>query len=423
MLVAAIIYALHMIAFPAGWYMPDRSAATTIGTRPAYAAIGANGSVAVILAQWSGRSTDPQACRSAWQQSTDRCMQSRIQFPAQRILVVRADGSTTMLRPPGSLALNGFPDPDDCRRNEMQCAYFEKVVLARDGTPFATYASDFSGAYSGERRAPLVWNGSWHVVKTHGALHGLAKPQDPRNVSITAADTTEDYAFVGDYGDSIPLEDLTLAANDPRWMAEIAGAVFSWGSAGLGLGSATAIRGDYVTGFDAGAKLVGPPNTPPAVLAFRWECDQTGAGRNQCRRQALGRGIAYGVDIRGDVVGDDESSRDERGDQRCQGHPVLWRDGKIGELSNFPGAAFAIAPHGTIVGMLCGSTGAFVADAGDARPHARALDPLIVNLGRWQVRSAFGISDDGRILALVGNNDDPPDARGRLAILVPVGTR
>jgi hypothetical protein len=417
MLFAATIYALHLIALPAGWAMPDRDAA--VGTRPAYAAMGANGSVAVILARWSGRYDDPRACRSAWQQFTQRCRDSRIQFPARRILVLRSDGSTTILRPPLSISLNGFPSADDCRRDEMQCGYFERVALARDGTPFVTYAVYFSGAYSGERRVALVWNDSWHVVKTYGALHGLAKPEDPRNVSVTAAYTPDDYAFVGDYSDSFPQEDLDLAANDPRWMAEIAGAAFHSGSVGLGLGSATAIRGSFIAGFDDGAKLV-VAKSAPASLALLWECGHSNTGPNRCRRHVLGPGTAYGVDFRGDAIGDGEPKYG--GDLRCQAAPVLWRNGNAVELSDASGSAYAIAPYGTIVGMLCGA-GAFVADARDARPRARALDRFVVNLGRRHVRVAFGIADDGRILALVVNRADPPDAQGRLAILAPVGTR
>jgi len=56
---APLAYAMHVISFPSGWSLPEFS---QLGTRPGYAAMGQNGTVAVILAQWSGTYADPGRC-------------------------------------------------------------------------------------------------------------------------------------------------------------------------------------------------------------------------------------------------------------------------------------------------------------------------------------------------------------------------
>lgn len=91
----------------------------------------------------------------------------------------------------------------------------------------------------------------------------------------------------------------------------------------------------------------------------------------------LGAGVAYGVDVLGDVIG----------------QPVLWRNGAVLQLSNDSGSAYAIDNDGIIVGATI--IGGFVADARDARPRAIQLDPLVVNLhGRHVIEaSAFRTPD------------------------------
>jgi hypothetical protein len=146
----------------------------------------------------------------------------------------------------------------------------------------------------------------------------------------------------------------------------------------------------------------------------------------------LGAGVAYGVDSRGEVVGDDQAELES---PDYQGRPVLWRDGKAVFLSTERGTAYAIADSGVIVGTTTkgrwngchennsGLSSAFTANARDARPRAQPIDPLVRNLGLLHVESAFGVAEDGRILACVEDPaiDSRPqyERKRRLAILVP----
>ncbi len=411
-LVAALTYALHVISFPHGWSTPAPENANGWTSRPSYATMSQNGAVAVILGELSANYEDPVR------------RTGRITYPAQRVMIVRSDGTKTFLRASALLAshaINWAPTYSECRKAPQSCAFFANVALADDGTPFVTLASYFSGAYSGISKAALEWNGSWHAIRQRNALHGLGKPSDPRSVEIAAADTPWDYAFVGDYFDSFATEDLVLASDDPTYMADVSGAAFEWGSVGLGIGDATAMRGRFVAGFDAAIKLVAARSPSPAY-ALRWECVQSVTALHPCTRTELGPGITFGVDSRGDVVGDNEQRLEQDRLLRSGGQPMLWRDGRAFPLSDDLGAAYAIAENGTIVGALGVRLAGFIASARDAQPRARPLDPLVVNLGRLHVAAALGVANDGRILALVTENADTTDP-GRLAILVPQAVR
>ncbi len=313
-LAAAMTYALHLISFPAGWSTPSPARAPSIGTRPTDAAMGSNGTVAVILANKSTYSVGASG-------------PMLVENPAQRLLIVRADGTTTILNSPvGSVTLPDFPTYRDCSYDARNCAAFTRIVVAADGTPFVTFSDHFSGAFSGIREAALVWNGSWHVLQKQKVLHGLAKPRDPDNLSIAAADTPDDYAFTGNYHDSFANEDLNDAARAPFYMADVSGVSFYWGSVGLGLGDATAIRGPFVAGFDGGIKLVGPPPEGLPALALLWRCVQSALAVHPCAKTVLGPGVAYGVDSRGEVVGDDEPQfAGDSSALHAVGRPVLWR--------------------------------------------------------------------------------------------------
>jgi hypothetical protein len=229
---------MHLISYPSGWSQPnfDVIASQNPTARPSFAAMGSNGAVAVIVRNLADRRE-------------------------QGVLVVRADGTTTILpRPIDSVDIPDFPSASECTsRKRGGCGFFSGVVVADDGTPFATYSVGFSGAYSGVRDAALEWNGAWHFLRKQAVLRGLSEPMDPRNVSITAADTSTNYAFVGNYSDLYPMEDLDDASRDRSYMANVSGATFPWGSAALGVGDATAIRGPLVAGFDGGLNIMGAP--------------------------------------------------------------------------------------------------------------------------------------------------------------------
>ncbi len=380
MLIAATLYALHLISFPAGWRPPS----VFLDPRhwPEAAAIAANGAVAVILG--------------------DERTPIMLSVP-QRLLVVRADGSTTMLRAQSREATHAFArylGAQGCLTAAANCPYFSGVALASDGTPFVTLSMHFDGAYSGNAKAVLVWDGVWHSVPDRLPFSNVPGQMEVTNVSIAAASTRSSFAFVGDYDDAIPdLDDR----NDPHSQADVSGAILDVRSIALGFGNATAMRGRFVAGFDAALRTIGEPGPP---VALRWDCAESVVATRRCARVALGPGVAYGVDSEGEVVGDDEAFSDGR-IQSAPGRPVLWRNRVPLKLSSEHGSAYAISEDGTIVGATwpsyAGAYRGFVADSRSRSPQARPLDPLVTNLRGRHVLAAFGISDSGRILALVGD--------------------
>ena len=408
LLVAVFLYTLQLIPVPVGLSLPKPQATAGASTRPVFAAIARNGTVAVLLAP-IGRDVDS----------------------TRRLLIVRSNGTTVILRSESvpvqaAPAFRGFITKPTCTAGNNDCPFFANVVLARDGTPFVTLAYVFSGAYSGVDKAAFLWNGAWHEAPRGNPFQGLGKPQAPSNISIAATDTPDRYAFIGDYQNSFPAEDLQLAAADQYYMADLSGAQFGSRNVALGIGGATAIRGRFVVGIDAGLKLV-PPRSGPAV-AVVWRCppDERAYSR-RCARIELGAGVAYDVDSNGEVVGDNELALPNSGSAELHstGLPTLWRGRSAMLLSEAQGTAYAISESGTIVGSLArkksfsAGTSAFVASARDARPGARELDPLVQAIGNLHVQAAFGVADDGRILATV------VDKAGKrsLAILIPLHAR
>jgi len=388
-LIAALTYALHPVRLPTGWSVaipPYRSVANE--TRPPFVATMArNGTVAVLLVR----------ARDA------------LDVP-RRLLVVRANGTSTILRSESPETTHAFQrfGPIVCSTDSL-CPYFENVALARDGTPFVTLGFQFSGAYSGVSRAAFVWNGAWHVVpREKPPFKGAGKPYDSGNVSIAAADTAANVAFVGDFANAFPAEDVSLALADRHWMADVSGVEYGADNIALGEGDATAMRGEFVAGFDGGLKIVRDPSIP--TVAITWHCSRRGSvPGDSCTRSAEpGFGVAYGVDSRGNAVGDNEPALGSAGS------PILWRDGKALQLSAGHGFAYAISEDGTIVGVS--DSRGFVANAHDTEPRARPLDELIQNRGTRRVQTALGIADDGRILAFVVCED----GKHELAVLVPL---
>ena len=393
LLMAVLVYAVHLVQLPAGWSMAEPFQTSGTPERPAYAAIARNATVAVLLRPVGSNSQG-----------------------SQRIFILRANETSTILRAQSRVATHAFRrllGPSDCMTDNRDCPFFENVALARDGTPFVTLAYYFSGAYSGISKAALVWNGAWHVIPSGKPFSCVGKPDDPDNVSVGAADTPTNFAFIGDYYDSFATEDLSLAARDRYYMADISGAEYDSRNITLGIGDATAMRGAFVAGFDAGLKLVGNGNSPQPTTALIWRCVLSVAAVHPCTRYDLGPGIAYDVDSRGDVVGDDEPFlNSELPPRERSGSPVLWRDGRALRLTTGRGSAYAISENGTIVGVS--DSGGFIANARDANPRGRPLDELIPNPGGVHVQTAFGIADNDDILALIVGKDGERE----LAVLV-----
>ncbi len=252
---------------------------------------------------------------------------------------------------------------------------------------------------------------------------GMGKPGEPDNVSIPAAGSAISFAFVGDYGDRFPDEDLDLARENPYFMADISGLRHGGLNIALGVGDATAMRGSFVAGFDAGLKLV---RSRYDTVAAVWRCVPNElVKRRACKRSTLGPGIAYGIDSHGEAVGDDEPSAPDVGalELHSPGFPVLWRLGDTIPFSEgIRGAAYAISESGVIVGTFsAGPTrnallSGFVASAGDRKPRAQALDDLVRNIGGRHIEAGLGVADDGRILAFVTEKDQ----KRELAVLLPV---
>jgi hypothetical protein len=195
----------------------------------------------------------------------------------------------------------------------------------------------------------------------------------------------------------------------------------------LGIGDATAMRGQFIGGYDANIQLVAANGSQKLTYGILWHCSVHSAW---CSRSRLGPGVVYGVDSHGDAVGDDERDfRSVTGDFGVLGNPMLWRNGRSISLSpGHEGAAYAISEDGTIVGTfrdrsdgaVPGATRGFIASVRHAQ--ARALDPLVVNLGARRIVGALGVSDGGRILVVVqpeGIRNLPPE-HAELGILVPV---
>jgi hypothetical protein len=388
MLLAAVLaYTVHLVQIPAGWLMAQPLQTSGTPDRPAFAAIARNGTIAVLL----------QPASNGFHVS-------------QRLLIVRANGTSTILREQSRTATHAFRrflGPSECMTDNRDCPSFENVALARDGTPFVTLAYHFSGAYSGVGKAALVWNGAWHAVPSGKPFNGVGKPDDPDSLSIAAADTATSFAFIGDYLDSFPTEDLLVAARDPQYMADVSGVEHESRNLALGLGHATAMRGPFVAGF---YEMKGGP---PPTTAIIWRCALSIATLHPCTRYNLGPGIAYGVNSRGDIVGDDEPFlNNELPPRERGGSPVLWRDGKKFRLSTGRGSAYAISESGTIVGVS--DSGGFIANALDANPRARPLDELIASHSGGHVQTALGVADNDNILALVVGMHGEPE----LALLV-----
>ncbi len=396
-LVAIVTYMLHLVALPLGWVQTNSTAGLTVSPRT-NVAIARDGTIAVLLATPSNNDGGGSGA----------------------LLVVHPSGRSVMLR---STSIDGPPQflrkfAPPIRGHDRDI-WFTNVAVADDGTPFVTAYYGFSGAVGGDVYGAFVWNGAWHYVPSVNPFAGLGLPSEPRNVSIAAAESIEDFAYMGNHSDTYPGEDLNIAARDPK-LLDLSAVSFDSRRIGLGLGTATAMRGSFVAGFDAGRGLVAnaAADPPAAVL---WRCSGSRrSSASRCKRSNLWTGAAYGVDSSGEAVGSAFPNIQESSCNPSAGPAMLWRDGKAVELTVGAGAAYAISERGTIVGTM-GDTcrprfeRGFVADARASMPRARPLDDLVTNLAGRNVVAAFGIDDDGRILCFVAG----AQRKRYLALLVP----
>ncbi len=139
----------------------------------------------------------------------------------------------------------------------------------------------------------------------------------------------------------------------------------------LGDGTITAMSGNRTVGYDDGYVPGGDGSTP--VQAIEW------SGRH---RSVLGAGIAWSVNVRGDVVGDNRQTL------KSVGVPVLWHNGRSIRLSDKEGTAFAVADDGTIVGDV--KSRGFLIHSDHAGYHLFFLDDLVG--GGWHISAAYYVA-------------------------------
>jgi hypothetical protein len=271
----------------------------------------------------------------------------------------------------------------------FQDVYFTSVRLTTNGMPVATVVSHFWGAYSGVETAAFAWeHGTWKLVPQRNVM-----PPDVVgrvvNTQVAAVETPSRGVFNGVYGGKWSLD--IAYRDDPTYMLDQVELMDHNRVTALGIGTATAMNGTSVVGFEGGLNPFGLSceNKHPA-FAVEW----TGKDRRQ-----LGRGIAYAVNAQGVVAGDDEQVLG--GDRR----PVIWKHGVTTLLGRGNGSAFAINDDGTVVGAVGGQ--AFVSSTRDIG-HLRLLDQLTSDR-TWSLTAAYAVNDAGEILAVGSRANVPPE--------------
>jgi hypothetical protein len=373
MMLALVLYAVTTIAAPAGMSVDlDRTAQPApVSAPPAALALSQRGSVAMVVLK-------------------TRATTHGIAIDSQ-ILVVRPNRTRVLLhRPPDSLLATAFrtyalgPNGE----HDYSGARFAGVALAADGTPFATLEFPFSGAYSGVEDAVFIWNGR----RWRAALPDLALPIDPTNFAIAAAASPSRFACNGDYLNTT--SNLDAAQSDPHYQENAALAIDGARTLSLGFGAATAMSGAFIVGYSDGSRSVTFTDRPvQKPTALEWMSG---------RRSQLGRGIAYGVNARGDAVGNDGEAP----------LPMLWQNGRAIRLTDAAGTAYAIAADATIVGAV--GDRAFVVTGGDPGRKLVRIDKLLRDR-RWHITAAYAIASSGRILAVGRREQGPP----RIVLLDP----
>ncbi len=265
---------------------------------------------------------------------------------------------------------------------------FENVALADDGTPFATVGVDFTGGYGGLEQYPFVWYGSGWIPGITGGL-----PSRVANLSVAAVETVTKAIYESDFFNYGAAE-LTQQQEEPHYDEDDTLLVEGSKKVVIGHGVGTAMRSSFVVGYEVDSRQRWSPAA--SVTAMAWQIAGT--------RTALGPGIAWAVNSRQEIVGDDRSHIG------AAGHPSLWSNGRRIQLSNALGSAYGINDDGVVVGDS--ENGAFIwrSDA----PQARNLDGLVHDRN-WHIMHAFAISANGRILCIAADRHD----RAQVVMLEP----
>ena len=371
-MLAALLYTVHALL------LPPHSAAVLAPTstqalfepvpyrRPSTVALDSNGvAVVVHITEKESRRTS----RDWWiSSSPDR-------------VVVQDDRMHVLPFPAAGTLAPFFIDP-----NATRLMSISRIVLSGRGKPVITLFSEVGGAYWAVQEASFVWDGSQWLP----ALRNLSGSM-PKNVWVAASDSRGGLGYVGDY---LYLDPAGLVNARTDNLFDVAMVSRVQQRMVLGRGIITAMSGNRTVGYDDNYVPGGNGSAP--VQAIRWD---------GYRRSVLGTGVAWSVNAKGDVVGDNRETL------KSAGVPMLWRNGTPIRLSDAEGSAFAVADDGTIVGEV--KSRAFLIHPNDPRHHLILLDNLAS--GGWHISAAYFIADNGEILALASKNGMP----ARLVLLCP----
>jgi hypothetical protein len=370
-------YALRSLAVPAGL------ALTNAPVRPLEApfALAANGAVAALA--YDDRGT----------------------HAASQVVVWRADGTRTVIGlPPDAVleaVLRHYGPITKGPREPYRRATFAHVVLAGDGTPFATVAAGFSGAYSGTDKGVVRWTGTrWIAVDPSRKRDDFSLPTD---FDVAAAELPGlRVAMTADYWGLFV--NIDAVRSQEHYQLPQAWVLDATATHVLGFGRITSLAGKYAGGY------IGETNGRPMPDNFNIGTQRPVAllWRND-RSTRLGPGIAFGVNELGAAVGDDRTTIDGTTQMTTRtansastivragipdGVPMLWNAGTTTTLAKRAGTAFAIARDGTIVGTFTNGAG-FVVKNG----ALHELDASVVRGAHGKtVAGAYAIGARGRIL-------------------------
>ncbi|HEV2737299.1 MAG TPA: hypothetical protein VGU66_01860 [Candidatus Elarobacter sp.] len=336
-------------------------------------------------------------------------------YPARTIVVWRPGGSRVTIGLPDPAVLDQGFHHRGGRVDTFPSASFSRVVLADDGTPFATVTNSFSGAYSGIDKAVFRWIGTkWRNVPPAGEPISPARS----DYDVVAAELPK--LRIGLTGDSSSADvSFDELEHTPGYQLPEAMVYDGLTMRGLGAGTMTALAGAYACGFigeQNGRTMPDNVNVEGQIpYALLWHDGAT---------TRLGRGLAFGVNAGGVAVGDNRVSieggpllatRAEYDRLKIMPGkppvvvPVRWDAHGATVLGREPGTAFAIARNGTTVGALVHG-GGFVSRGSSLT----ALDALVSG-SHVHIRGAYSIDPRGRILVLTGLAGTPG-----LAYLDPV---
>jgi hypothetical protein len=323
-------------------------------SRPATVTMGADGTVAVVLAG-------------------DGAQRSSVR-------VVTADGATRDYGLPGPTVLSRrffAYKTDSYGHKTYPNARIESVAL-QGRTPIITVSNPFSGGYGGIETGSYRWaNGNWvEAVPSRASVHS--------NYWAVAASPV--LSLFG-------LDDL---AQPPPYIAQHSnGYPQAVGALVVSKNNIVALPGIIPTGIQ-GTGFVGYLSLPNAETDMRSVYAVVGHDRQVSR---IDKGIAWAKNSAGYVVGDD------RPDLNHPGKPTLFSNGKSVALSDQEGSAFGVNDRGVVAGAI--SNAGFVYSLHGGKGSVARLDDLLIDRA-WHVSAAYFISSSSSIAALASKHGKEP---------------